>query len=79
MKRENPYLDQLNKKYSSYLGSLITGEQFFPLRLRGGTGKPTDTKQLYKSTDDFLQFEKKEDRPGWIVEWESWTSKKLGA
>lgn len=79
MKKENPYLDQLNKKFVSYLGSLITGEQFFPLKLRGGIGKPTDTKQLYRSTEDFLEFEKKEDRPGWRVEWENWISKKLGA
>lgn len=78
MKKENPYLDQLNRKYMLYLGSLITGEEFFPLRLRGGTGKPADTKQLHESTNDFLQFEKKEGRPGWIVEWENWTSKKFG-
>ncbi|WP_127127662.1 Wadjet anti-phage system protein JetD domain-containing protein [Pseudoflavitalea rhizosphaerae] len=77
MKKGNPFLNQLEKKYAVYLGSLITGEHFFPVRLRGLT-KPANTVQLHNATKDFVEFEKKETRPGWAIEWETWSSKKLG-
>lgn len=77
MKKENPYLDQLRKKYPAYLRAVISGDDFFPVRLRGGIAKPADTRQLHDSTAIFLEFEKKAGGAGWIVEWESWTSKKF--
>ena len=78
MKKENPYLDQLRKKYTSFLRSVINGEEFFPIRLRGGIGKPVDTRQLHDSIQVFLEFERKTNIPGWVIQWESWSSKKLG-
>lgn len=77
MKKENPYLDQLRRKYPAYLRSVISGNEFFPVRLRGGIGKPADTRELHDSIAIFLEFEKKSGRAGWVVEWESWTSRKF--
>jgi hypothetical protein len=57
---------------------VINGEDFIPLKLRGGIGKPVDTRQLHDAIQVFLEFEKKTNIPGWVVQWESWSSKKLG-
>jgi hypothetical protein len=79
MSKENPYLVQLRKKYVDFLRSVVRNETFSPIKLRGGTGKPGSTKELHDATAVFLEFEKKENRPGWQIEWEIWTSKKLGS
>lgn len=75
MKTENPYLDQLRKKYPDFLKSLVRGYSIFPIKLRGGTRKPNTTKELHESVAIFLEFEKKSDRPGWEIEWKDWRSK----
>lgn len=67
MSKENPYLVQLRKKYIDFLKSVVRGEPFTPIKLRGGTGKPGSTKELYDATTVFLEFEKNGNRPGWKI------------
>lgn len=75
---EEHYLNQLKRRYKGYLSALVAGAPFEPIRLIGGKAKPSTTKELEESVRSFLRFQKTPDNPGWEINWENWTSKKLG-
>jgi len=72
------FIRQLENKYPDFLRSVIREEPFVSIRLRGGRQKPGSTEELYKITGVFQAREKKEDRPGWTIEWKTWNTKRLG-
>jgi len=75
---DKSYRLQLHRAYKILLRKIIREEPFYPIQLRGGRNKPTTTTELHTITESFLRFEKKEGRPGWLIEWEPWQSRKLG-
>lgn len=72
------YIAQLEKQYIPYLKSVIQGAPFQPIVLRGGKNKPTTTAELHEQIRLFQTYEKKQNNKGWVIQWEEWTSKKLG-
>jgi len=75
---EQSYLSQLEKHYKYYLQNLVAGNDFEPIILRGGKNKPANTVELHKQVAIFQKNEKNYGKPGWTIEWEDWSSKKLG-
>ncbi|MBN8876789.1 MAG: hypothetical protein J0I32_04530 [Sphingobacteriales bacterium] len=75
---DNVYFLQLGKSYKSYLKNIIAGEPFRPIILRGGKNKPATTAELHKAITLFQQYEKKDTGYGWEIEWQKWSSNKLG-
>jgi len=72
------YIVQLEKQYVQYLKNIILGISFQPIILRGGKNKPVTTAALHEQIRWFQSKEKKQNKKGWIIEWEEWASKKLG-
>jgi len=72
------YRKQLEHCYKSYLKDIVLGRPFDPVILRGQKNKPANTVDLYKAVSMFQQYEKPENGYGWKIEWEDWSSKKLG-
>jgi len=72
------FIRQLESAYEDTLKRIIRGEEFQPIRLRGGKKKPDTTHALHQAIQGFLAYEKKDDRLGWLVTWEPWFSRKLG-
>ncbi|MGE7777787.1 Wadjet anti-phage system protein JetD domain-containing protein [Chitinophaga sp. NPDC101104] len=72
------YLSQLEKHYNNYLQQLIEEREFTPIFLRSGLKKPETWEALEKSINCFQRFEKKDGVYGWTIQWEDWSSKKLG-
>lgn len=75
---EKIYLSQLDKHYKEHLRRVISGSDFEPFILRGGKDKPETSVQLHKMIIEFQNKEKSDNKPGWEIEWENWSSKKLG-
>jgi hypothetical protein len=78
------YLQQLEKKYQAHLKAIIVSESIFPIKLIGGTDKPTNHIECSEGIAYFLSNEKKEDKKGWTIQWhnikvnkkkEEWPSK----
>ena len=74
----HPFFNQLTKSYAEVLRNHIEGRDFVPIVLRGGKNKPATTVELHEAIRIFQQGEKNEQQPGWVIEWEEWSSKKLG-
>ena len=72
------YQQQLLKYYRRYLRDIISGKPFSVVVLRGEKNKPATTVELHKAIALFQQNEKTAQRKGWTIEWEDWSSKKLG-
>jgi hypothetical protein len=72
------FIQQLENKYPDFLRSIIRGEPFVPIQLRGGKQKPATTDELHKSVKLFRQHERREEKPGWTIEWKPWNTKKFG-
>jgi len=72
------YIAQLQKQYPIYLRHLVSGEQFQVITLRGGKNKPDNAVDLHKAISHFQQLERKNECPGWEIQWEEWSSRKLG-
>jgi hypothetical protein len=72
------YQQQLIKYYKGYLRDIISGKPFSVVVLRGEKNKPATTVELHKAIALFRQNEKTAQRRGWTIEWEDWSSKKLG-
>lgn len=72
------YLAQLKKQYPIYLSRLVLGEQFHPITLRGGKSKPDNAVDLHNAIKHFQKLERSNETSGWKVEWEDWSSKRLG-
>ncbi|HVU97201.1 MAG TPA: Wadjet anti-phage system protein JetD domain-containing protein [Puia sp.] len=72
------FIRQLENKYPDYLRSIIRGESFVPIRLRGEKQKPGTTEELHKFTGFFRAREKTAERPGWTIDWKPWNTKKFG-
>lgn len=47
MNNDNPYINQLNKRYVEYLKNLVRGASFVSIILRGGKNKPSSTLELH--------------------------------
>lgn len=75
---DSVYFPQLEKNYKSYLKNIIAGKPFHPIVLRGGKNKPATTAALHMAITLFQQYEKKDSGYGWEIEWQPWSSKKLG-
>lgn len=75
---DTPYILQLKKQYKGYLKNVILGKAFEPLVLRGGKDRPQRYEELDRQVRLFQQFEKGIHPQGWSIEWEDWTSKKVG-
>jgi Uncharacterized protein conserved in bacteria len=72
------YRAQLQKSYAPYLQNLVNGKPFEPITLRGGKKKPDTTVELHQAIRSFQKYEKQAGKYGWVIEWQEWTSKKLG-
>ena len=72
------YIAQLEKQYIPYLKNIVLDAPFQPIMLRGGKTKPATTAELHQLVKLFQANEKNQRRQGWCIEWEEWTSKKLG-
>ncbi len=72
------YQKQLLRFYSNYLRSLVAGSVFEPIILRGEKHKPDNTVDLHAAIKMFQRYEKSINGYGWQIEWQSWSSKKLG-
>lgn len=75
---EEQYIKQLQKQYNVYLRNIILEQPFAPVLLTGGKERPGTTRELHQRIQLFQQYEKTEDRNGWLIEWKEWSSKKLG-
>lgn len=75
---EQLFIGQLEKLYIPYLKNVVLGHPFEPIVLRGGKTKPATTAELHQLTKIFQANEKMLHNKGWLIEWEEWTSKKLG-
>lgn len=65
------YFKQLENKYDAYLKSIISNEVFFPIVLRGGKEKPTNTIALSDGIAYYLSNEKRVDKKGWTIKWKN--------
>ena len=65
------YLEQLEKKYPGYLKSIVSKEMIFPIVLRGGKEKPTNTVALSEGIAYFISNEKSGDKKGWTITWKN--------
>jgi len=65
------YLEQLEKKYLGYLKSIVSEEMIFPIVLRGGKEKPTNTVALSEGIAYFISNEKSGDKKGWTITWKN--------
>ncbi|MBX2923552.1 MAG: hypothetical protein KF746_15225 [Chitinophagaceae bacterium] len=72
------YQQQLVRYYKGYLRDIISGKPFSVVVLRGEKNKPATTVELHRAIALFRQNEKTAQRRGWTIEWEDWSSKKLG-
>lgn len=72
------YIAQLEKQYFPYIKSIVLEEPFRPIVLRGGKNKPSTTAELHQLVRLFQANEKTQQNRGWIIEWDEWTSKRLG-
>jgi hypothetical protein len=73
------FIAQLEKQYIPYLKNKVLGDSFQPIVLRGGKNKPETTAALHQLIKLFQDHEKHQHNKGWLIEWETWTSKKLGS
>lgn len=72
------YSEQLQRKYIDALRQYLSGQEFSTILLRGGKKKPDNTVQLHEAVRAFQEAEKTAASAGWVIEWEEWSSKKLG-
>jgi hypothetical protein len=76
--KDKIFIQQLENKYPDFLRSIIRGQTFAPLFLRGGKQKPETTDKLHTAIRFFQKHERSTDTPGWTISWKQWKTKKLG-
>lgn len=76
---DEKFIASLRKLYATtYLQGVIMDLPFEVIRLKGGKNKPESTRDLYQGIEAFQRHEKRDGRKGWQIEWEEWSSRKLG-
>jgi hypothetical protein len=70
------YIEQLRKKYTSFLKRKVGGYPFEPIALKKVRNIPADHQQFITQTAVFNKFNKETTGKGWTIEWRK--TKRLG-